>query len=503
MVIDNDVVPDEEHDDSPWRAGSDARFDHPPRRSFADRAGGRVDADRVAPSVQAPTPTDAPPLAPRFTAPGRRGLAAALVLTVALGAAIVVVRGETAVPSGDVEVAVQRSDDEATAARSSALRDLGGDVTLGAGDVPLLTAMTCPAQRLPSSADSLWNVELVDARRVVAPVTVSDHSVVAVVGFDETTASGLPSVSVVALDIDDGQERWRADLQPSTGRHEIVGIVHGAVIVRSAAGPDMAYRRLFAFDEATGAVLWDRGFRGDWSATVEPATGLVYVGVRRPAVSSTEDSEVEVLDPLTGDRLHIAGGAFVGLDPAGRLVTRIGDKVLATSTEDRDVLGVVVPGNSPFTLVGDRLVGADRADADLSVFSGDAEARRLPLVGSTGIDAPGYVVSLDPLGESSLLVNGDGAVHGAQVGDETVEIRWRVRGVALESAPTDRGRSLLIATEGGARTAGDRQFDRAHDRRPRSSTRDVHHTRPRCQRGRGAGLRRGRSDSGGPRPRRS
>ena len=59
-------------------------------------------------------------------------------------------------------------------------------------------------------------------------------------------------------------------------------------------------------------------------------------------------------------------------------------------------------------------------------------------------------MSLDPLGGSSLVVNGDGAVHGAQVGDDTVEIRWRVRGVVLESAPTDRGRSLLIATEGGA-----------------------------------------------------
>ena len=94
-------------------------------------------------------------------------------------------------------------------------------------------------------------------------------------------------------------------------------------------------------------MLWDRGFRGDWSATVDATTGLVYVGVRRPAVSATDESEVEVLDPRTGDRLHIAAGAFVGLDPDGRLVTRIDDKVLATSNQDRDLLGVAGPGRVP------------------------------------------------------------------------------------------------------------------------------------------------------------
>ncbi len=449
-MTDDGVAPGEDHDDSPWRPGADVRFDHPPRAPFADRNGDPVGVDDASPSAGAPT-ADVPPGRP-FGVPPRRGLAAALLLTVAIGAATVAVLGGATAPSGDLDEAAVRPDDASTAVRQSALRDLGGDVTLGPGDVPLLTATACPANRLPSSVDVLWDVELSTARRVITPVTISEESVVAVVGFDELTANGLPAVAVLALDIDDGQERWRAGLEPATGSHEIIGVVDGAVIVRSAAGPDMAYRRLFAFDEDTGDVLWDRGFRGDWSATVDATTGLVYVGVRRPAVSSMDDSEVEVLDPRTGDRLHIAGGALVGLDPDGRLVTRIGDKVLATSNQDRDLLGVLVPGDSSFTLVGDRLVGADGAVSDLSVSSGEAEARRFPLVGSTGLDAPGFVVSLDPLGESSLIVNGDGAVHGAQVGADSVEIRWRVQGVALESVATDRGRSLLIATEGGAHT---------------------------------------------------
>jgi outer membrane protein assembly factor BamB len=390
-------------------------------------------------------------MGPESAAPRRLGLAGALVFVLAVVGVAVMVRTGTGEPSGDVEAIAAPPIDDAAGVRSSAMPDLGGDVTLGPGDVPLLTASECPAQRLPSVADPLWEVELPDARRVITPVTVSEESVVAIVGFEELPSNGLPAVSVVALNADDGQERWRAGLQLATGRHEIIAVADGAVIVRSAAGPDMAYRRLIAFDEDSGALLWQRGFRGDWSATADSSTGLVYVGVRRPAVSATEESEVEVLDPRTGDRIHIAAGAYVGLDPEGRLVTRVGDKVLATSIEDRDLLGSVVPSDSPFTLVGTRVVVADTGAEELSVFSGDAEARRFPLTGSTGIDAPGSVVYLEPIGGSSLLVNGDGAVHGAQVGDGTIEIRWRVMGLVLGSAATDRGRSLLIATNSGAR----------------------------------------------------
>jgi len=452
VVIDNHVVPGEEHDDSPWRPGADVRFDHAPRRSFDDSKGGR-DGERdgadagMSSAGRSTLGTSQPGRG--FNLLGRRGLAAALLLTIALGAAMVTERGGAAAPRGDLQTAAVRSDEDATGVHSSPLSDVGGDVTLGPGDVPLLTATTCPTQRLPSSADPRWDVELPDARRIITPVMVSEESVVAVVGFDEPAANGLPSVSVVALNVTDGQERWRAGLQPSTGQHEIVGVMDGAVIVRSAAGPDMAYRRLFAFDEDSGAVLWDRGFRGDWSATVDPATGLIYVRVRRPAVSAIDESEVEVRDPRTGDRLHIAGGAFVGLDPHGRVVTRIGDEVLATSRTDREVLGVVAPRDSPVTLLGSRVVVADGAVTEVSVFAGGDEAQRLPLVGSTGIDAPSFVAGLDSLGGSSLLVNSDGAVHGAQVGDDTIEIRWRVMGGVLESAATDRGRSLLIEADGG------------------------------------------------------
>ena len=153
--------------------------------------------------------------------------------------------------------------------RPAAVRDLGGDVTLGSGDVPLLTAADCPAQRLPSSIDLLWDVDLADARRIITPVTVGEQSVVAVVGFDEVDPTELSAVSVVALSIADGQERWRVPLASAAGGPEIVGIIDGSVIVRSAAGPDVSSQRLFAFDEASGAPLWDRGFRGEWSATVE------------------------------------------------------------------------------------------------------------------------------------------------------------------------------------------------------------------------------------------
>lgn len=461
----DDVVLGEGPDDSPWRRGSDARFDHQPRRAFAELVEDRTDTRRDTTPSAARRSTGHPAAAPdriELWANGesvvgageirrspRKPLAALLLIAVVVAAAIAT-SGREAAPTGGVDAAAVRTPDDAAVGARTRSIDLGGDVTLGNGDVPLLTASTCPAERLPASVDPLWTAELVDARRVVSPVTVTEESVIAIVGFDELTANGLPSVSVVAIGLDDGQERWRAALQPATGAHEIVGVVDGSVIVRSAAGPDMAYRKLFGFDEVSGELRWDRGFRGDWSASVEEATGQVYVGVRRPAVSSTAESEVEVLDPRTGDRLHIAAGAFVGIDPVGRLITRVGDKLLASSVKDRDLIGVVDPADSPFTVIGSQVAVANGDGPELSLYSGSAAPQTLPLVGSTGIDAPGFIVYLDSIGGSSLLVNGGGAVHGAQVGDDTVEIRWRVSGVVLESAPTDRGRSLLVADEGGA-----------------------------------------------------
>ncbi len=125
--------------------------------------------------------------------------------------------------------------------------------------------------------------------------------------------------------------------------------------------------------------------------------------------------------------------------------------MFATSVDDRVLLGVIYPDDSPFALVGQEVVVAGRAESELSALSGAGESRQLSLTGSTGISAPDAVTFLKPLGESALLVSGAGAVHGATVGEDNVEILWRVVGALLDSAATDRGRSLLIGTESGAR----------------------------------------------------
>ncbi len=351
----------------------------------------------------------------------------------------------TATADGD-----ESAGEDAATVRPIVIGDLGGDVVLGRGDVPLLGSSQCAAQRLPAAVEPRWTVELPDARQIVSPVTAGDESVVAVVGLDDGSANGLGSVAIVALDVDDGQERWRTAVQPATGRHDVLGVVDRAVIVRSFAGPDMAYRRLLAFDEGSGALLWDRGFDGDWSATVNTTTGLVVVDVHRPGASVIEASEVELIGPRTGERVDVVAGELVGFAPDGRVVTRIGDEVLATTGESSDLLGLVEPGGAPFTVLGSQVVVADDEAGTLRVFDGDAEPRQLPLVGSAGIDAPARVVLLAPLGGTSLVVHGNGYVYGAHVGDQTAELRWHVRGVVLASATTDRGRALLTATEGGA-----------------------------------------------------
>lgn len=447
VVIDNDAAREEEPDDSPWRPDANVRFDHPAIRRFDGQEPGGGVVGRRSAGGMSPSPL-APPLGPKPVVAGQRLLAGVSVFVLVVVGVFVMVRSGSGVPTGSIEAIAARSLGDA-GNRSLVTRDLGGDVTIGPGDVPLLTATDCPSQRLPAVADPLWEVELANARGVLMPLNVSEESVVAVVGFEKLPPDGLPAVSIVVLDTSNGQERWRVEMQPSTGRHEVIAVVDGAVIVRSAAGPDMAYRRLFAFDENSGAVLWERGFRGDWSATADNNAGLVYVGVRRPAAS--DESEVEVLDPRTGSRVNVVAGAYVGIDPDGRLVSRVSDTMFATSVDDRVLLGVIYPDDSPFALVGQEVVVAGRAESELSALSGAGESRQLSLTGSTGISAPDAVTFLKPLGESALLVSGAGAVHGATVGEDIVEILWRVVGALLDSATTDRGRSLLIGTESGAR----------------------------------------------------
>ena len=437
VVTADEFVPDDRADDSPWRPGADVRFDHPPVRPFGVEASPPV---RSSPAVS----------------PSRRRrwpvVLVALAVVVAMSVAVVRRPGPQ-VAGAVAELTRASSDDGPSDAEVATLRDPGGDVSLASGDVPLLTrGPACPARRLPDSVELRWETAVPEARRLVGPLTVGAESFVAVAAFDSSSSSGS-AASLIGFDLADGAERWRIDLQPSTGSHEIVGIVDGVVVVRSAAGPDISYRRLFGFDERTGAVLWDRGFVGSWTPLVDDVTNKVYVGVQRPVAASAEMGEVAVLDPRTGDRLHVAAGAFVGTGPEGALVTRAGDEVLASSVKDRALLGAVVPAESPFALAGDGVVVASGAASTLAVSTGvdsTFEERELPLVGSAGITPPGFVVALDGLGGSAVLVAGEGAVYGAQVGDDSVEIRWRAVGVVLDDEPTDRGRSLLVATDGGA-----------------------------------------------------
>ena len=175
-----DVDPGDLPDDSPWRPGADARFERLPIRPFDDpsadtESSGRGDAgaSRVA--------SDTSPGAAGGAA-RRRVVTSLLVLPLAIVGVAVLARGDADVPSGEIAAAADTPSDE-PGVRPAAVRDLGGDVTLGSGDVPLLTAADCPAQRLPSSIDLLWDVDLADARRIITPVTVGEQSVVAVVGL--------------------------------------------------------------------------------------------------------------------------------------------------------------------------------------------------------------------------------------------------------------------------------------------------------------------------------
>jgi len=436
---------------SPWSRGADVQFVHPPSLEFGHEETPRT-GNQASPSRRGEwssgVDTGAVDEPDRWR---RRGAIAG-----ALGIAVVVtalVAGPrfTEGPTGDATAIAARGFADGTPADASLLdRDLGGDVVLESGEALGSVAPNCAAERLPSSITPLWEAAVAGLSRGADPATVGDDAVVVIAELDDPDASTGRAAVVVALDATSGEERWRMPLQPATGSHEIIGIVDGAVVVRSIAGPDVAYRRLFAFDEATGEGLWDRGFRGEWSAAVNSEAGVVVVGVRRSSASDRVGSEVELVDPRTGRRRHVAAGEFITVDAAGLAVTRIGDDVLASSRDERTPIGVVSPSDSAYALAGDELVVAsEESPARAVVERGDAQ-RTIPFEGTNRIDPPSFVLHLDTLGDSSVLAGGDRAVHGASVEEDAVQIRWRAMGAMLASTPTDRGRAVLLALRGGA-----------------------------------------------------
>lgn len=103
-----------------------------------------------------------------------------------------------------------------------------------------------------------------------------------------------------AFDLNTGDVRWSHDFKPTVGHATFHGdpLLTDAVLVTGTESLDPP--RVYAFDPATGDVLWERGDR-------HALTRSDIVAVNGMAVGRNEGGELVALDAATGDVRWVAG----------------------------------------------------------------------------------------------------------------------------------------------------------------------------------------------------
>ena len=475
----SDPTGDEIADDSPWSLGSGARFESPrpaaPEGIPVAGTPARVDASsavrsRTGVAAHPAGATTAQHLLPSRTPLHRRRPLVVLTVIAILAiviVAIVVVRVATspAAPTGTVRIAPDASGVRATAVE------------------PLVTELFAGAdpRRLPTEVVERWTstiggVEVSGRTRVVVGPDDAVYGVFAATTDDAAAvADGTAATVVVALDPESGVERWRVPLDVAARLATILGVFDSTVVVR-ASDPNGG---LAGLDASTGEVRWS-------SAIEDTSTDVALDGTELLArVSFGDDDEIVIVDPRTGVEFGRVPGELFATDSLGTWYVLDGDRVSRLDLRDGWSPPVVVAtlaadgtsrSSSAATIVDGRLVQADgRAlsvgpslegpSSDPVVTSGSilesapsstdpsfpapTSADLIPL-NDGGAEPPSTIQLLAPMVGPSFVLVGDGRVFGARLGDAGVDLRWKADGAIVDSVPTDRGRSLLLASDGGA-----------------------------------------------------
>jgi outer membrane protein assembly factor BamB/enterochelin esterase-like enzyme len=161
-----------------------------------------------------------------------------------------------------------------------------------AGEVDVLAAFD------PENGEQLWRYEL--GEKYVGHTGSDDGPIGTPTLHDGTVYALGPRGQLVALNLADGRERWRHDLDEATSSVPFYGyttspLVSGKLLIVATGGEGHA---VSAFDRATGKPKWTSG--DDTVAYQTPM--LVELGGRRQLLTVT-DRFLQGLDPDSGETL--------------------------------------------------------------------------------------------------------------------------------------------------------------------------------------------------------
>lgn len=435
-----------EDDLSPWRPGSQVQFERRKAQPFTTPSSPEPDDSRAG-----------------ATRPKGALVAVALVAVLAIGGVVWMAVGSED-PGATVDLADQQAEVGPTAgggdgAPGVELPTFESDPTAERSSLAAAIGSLCGPARLPDTVGTNWVTEVSDARPLDAGAVVGEAAV-AVLFLEGVDRDSPGSPALRAFARTSGRLLWLSSKSEAlSSNSRLLGVVDGAVIVAPVVGSSGSDDRIAAYDEGTGELLWSRGFRGRWNTDVHPASDQVFVSLRRPAGSASGVGELSVLDARTGDREHIAPGAFLTVATDGRVISLAGDKLLATSPSARDLIGVV-DDREPYALV------ADPATAGLGVATLSPDGSTVELSGPTvggfenrralgreppRVREPEVITRISTIGGSAAVIAAGGEIFGAAIGEESsLDVAWSVDGSLLRSQPSERGATLLVASEGGA-----------------------------------------------------
>ncbi|MGB3733641.1 MAG: hypothetical protein WA964_01695 [Ilumatobacter sp.] len=436
---------------SPWRSGSDAVFAETSTPAFAV-------VDALTPAPPAGHSIAGQPGARRvvrdgeviaLASPGsgrRRWIAVGLVVVLAVAAAAVgrsVLNDDSSV-DGDLADGSTGTDVDGV-----------GEVVVTDGEIvaPLVTEPFAGAdrRRLPAQLEQQWRVDIegVAATGRTRLSVLDDGSVVGV--FDDGDVDDGEAASVVALlDGADGSEQWRTPFDSEARAFELLGSF-GDVIVFERL--DTENRAVVGLSADSGDVLWVRD-------TNDPGVHVAVEGTQLIArVSFTVNARLTFLDPSSGDEVGRVPGRLFATDYLGTWYVRNGSAVSKLDLRDGwnpptpfDTLWV--KDNEPATVVGERLIVVD--DGILEIRGSDGEPTSVATIGAgsggfAGLDTGVNFTQLAPMVGNSFVLSGPRSVFGADLDENgDADVRWRATGTPIEYRPTDRGLSLVLATDGGA-----------------------------------------------------
>ena len=433
-------------DDSPWRPDADVEFDHGERRPFAPQgtgSGGRA-------AKNDPTPAAPVGVAGATSSRRRRWAGAATVVVLAVLATGAIVLG------GDDSGTPRERSDAATA--TSPALDLPDARAPAARSVPPIATtrmqQPCTGPRLPTSIDQRWTTAVGGAVGFVGPLEPGP-GVVAALTQDRGSAVSDETVGLVVLRAEDGTQLWRTTIEVGSSDPRIIEVADGTVLVETIddeSGDDL----LTAYGGDDGRVRWTRRLDSESTAFVHPQSATLII--ERVGVGPNDIGDTRVFDVETGAREHVGFGRFVTIDADGRLVTLAGGKVLSASDEPADtgrlVIGLLEAPDAPFAVLGTSVVTSVGDPDAVELFSTDEAGRRssrsVPVADPDGIGTPGVITSITAIGPSGMVLTGRGATFGADLVDDVVVVRWKVDGAFQASVPSDLGRTLMLAGDGGA-----------------------------------------------------